>query len=123
MPDPNLVTIGEALEDLKAQNCEIHELLKVVLHRLAQVETQQNRQEIKFMAFSDELATVKANLVTIASGIVALDAKIVALQNTPGPLDATDQAAWNDIVTSSGALAATAGNIPGVTPPSTTATV
>lgn len=123
MEDANLVTIGEALEDLKAQNCEIHELLKVVLHRLAQVETQQNQQEKILMAVSDDLASVKANLVTIGNGIVALDAKIVALQNTPGTLDATDQAALNDIVTASAALAATAGNIPGVTPPTTTATV
>lgn len=123
MPDTNLVTIGEALEDLKGQNCEIHELLKVVLHRLVQVETQQNKQERILMAVSDDLASVKANLVTIGNGIVALDAKIVALQNTPGALDATDQAALTDIVTSSAALAATAANIPGVTPPTTKAVV
>lgn len=50
---------------------------------------------------------VKQNLTTIATGVQALDAKIVALQqqlSTSGTLSADDQAALNQVVTDSATL-------------------
>jgi hypothetical protein len=121
MADANLVSIGEALEGLEVQHCRIEANIGLVLHRLAIIEARNAQQEKLLMAVSDDLAIVSGNLVTIGNGIVALDAKIVALQNTPGPFSPADQTAFDAIVKHSGELAAAAGNMPGVTPPTTVA--
>ena len=69
-------------------------------------------------AITDFSAQVEANFVGIRSGIAALDAKIVAFQNSPGTLSATDQAALDAIVAESAALATAANTAvpPVVTP-------
>ena len=69
-------------------------------------------------AVTDFAAKVEANFASIKAGIQALDDKIVAFQNSPGTLSASDQAALDQIVTDSAALA-TAANavVPPVAPP------
>ena len=56
-------------------------------------------------ALSDELAQVKSSLDTIQTGVTSLDAKIQALQNSPGTLGPADQTALDAIATESAALA------------------
>ena len=59
---------------------------------------------------------VNADLTKIKDGIAALDALIVAFQNSPGTLSAEDQAALDKIQAESAALVATADAVD-VTPP------
>jgi hypothetical protein len=73
-------------------------------------------------AIADFKAAVDANFAKIAAGIQALDDKITAFQNSPGSLSAADQAALDEIVAASGALAAAAVNpvnpvVPPIAPP------
>ena len=63
-------------------------------------------------AVSDFAAKVESNFATIKTNIDALDARIVAFDNSPGTLTATDQAALDQIVTDSAALAQRAGTMP-----------
>ena len=67
------------------------------------------------------LTAISGQLNTITSGVAALDAAIVAFQNSPGTLSAPDQAALDAIVAQSAALVTAAGAIntavPGTTPP------
>ncbi len=71
-------------------------------------------QEIReFMSsISDFAAKVELNFTAIKSGILALDDKITALQNSQGTLSAADQAALDQIQTESSALADAAKNFP-----------
>lgn len=62
-------------------------------------------------AITDFAAKTEANFASVKTGIAALDAKILALQNSPGILTPEDQAALDQIVTDSGALAAAANAI------------
>lgn len=66
---------------------------------------------------TDFAAKVETNFASIKSGIQALDDKIVAFQNSPGVLSPEDQAALDQIVADSAALA-TAANavVPPVVP-------
>ena len=59
---------------------------------------------------------VNADLDVITAGIAALDAAIVAFQNSPGTLSAADQAALDDIQAKSAALVAKADAV-NVVPP------
>jgi hypothetical protein len=63
---------------------------------------------------TDFAAKVEANFAALKTAIAALDAQIVAFQNSPGTLSATDQAALDQIVADSAALVTQAGT---VTPP------
>lgn len=58
-----------------------------------------------------DLTAISSTLDSITAGIQALDAKIVALQSSPGTLSASDQAALDDIEASSSALVAKAAAI------------
>lgn len=78
-------------------------------------------------ALSDELSATSANLAAtsttldgIATGVLSLDALIVAFQNSPGTLSAGDQAALDGIVAASGALATKASAISTAAPGTTT---
>ncbi len=51
-----------------------------------------------------DLTAISTTLDGIVTGIAALDAMIVAFQNSPGTLSAADQAALDSIVTASDAL-------------------
>jgi hypothetical protein len=69
-------------------------------------------------ALSDELAGTSANqaatstaLDVIATGVLALDALIVAFQNSPGTLSPGDQAALDGIFAASAALSTKASAI------------
>lgn len=53
-----------------------------------------------------DLTAISGTLDTIVTGIEALDAKITALQNSPGTLSASDQAALDAIQVASKALVA-----------------
>ena len=64
---------------------------------------------------SDFAAKENANLASIRAGILALDSKIQAFQNSPGTLSIPDQAMLEQIVVSSAALA-TLANTPVVPP-------
>jgi capsule polysaccharide export protein KpsE/RkpR len=79
------------------------------------------RLERKLMAIADQLAALKANQATIATGIQALDAKIVALAGqiaaSPSVLTAEDQATLDAVVAQSAALASVASADPTATPP------
>ena len=69
---------------------------------------------------TDQLATVTANLASIRTGIANLDSQIVAWQNSPGTLSASDQAMLDAIVASSAKVAIAANAVVptgGGTPP------
>jgi len=77
---------------------------------------------------STELSSIMTNmtatataLTNIASGVLALDALITNLQNTPGPLGPSDQGTLDQIQAASAALAVQANAIntvaPGIQPP------
>lgn len=69
-------------------------------------------------AIADFASKVNANFAQIKSGIQALDDKIIAFNNSPGPISAEDQTALDDIVQTSAALATAANTVvPVVTPP------
>lgn len=57
------------------------------------------------------LASAAQAVTNLGTGVVALDAAITALQNSPGTLSASDQAALNAIQVTSQALAAQASAI------------
>ena len=59
-------------------------------------------------SITDFAAKVNANFASIQTGIKALDDKITAFQNSPGTLSPEDQASLDDIVATSGTLAAAA---------------
>jgi hypothetical protein len=62
------------------------------------------------------LTALKASLTNLGNGVLALDAMIVAFQASPGTLSPADQAALDDIVAQSQALATQATAI-STTPP------
>lgn len=55
-----------------------------------------------------DLTAIKTTLEGVVTGIQALDAKIVNLQNSPGTLSPADQAALDSIESASAALVAQA---------------
>lgn len=63
------------------------------------------------------LDAVSGTLDGIVKGIADLDAKITALQNSPGTLSAADQAALDSIVAASGALVTKSAAISTAPPP------
>ena len=63
-----------------------------------------------------DLTAISGKLQTIADGIAKLDAMIAALQNSPGTLSASDQAALDQIEQQSAALVTAASAID-LTPP------
>ena len=63
-----------------------------------------------------DLTSISTTLDTVVSGIAALDTLITNLQNSPGTLSASDQAALDAIKAASTALVAKSGAI-SVTPP------
>ncbi len=65
------------------------------------------------------LAATSASLDGIVAGVLALDAMIVAFQNTPAVLTPADQAALDAITSVSSALVAKAAAV-STTPPSST---
>lgn len=77
------------------------------------------REEIrKFMSqVSDFAAKVNTDFASIKTGILALDAKITALQNSPGTISPADQALLDDIQKQSSALATAANTFPPTAPP------
>jgi hypothetical protein len=62
-------------------------------------------------SITDFAAKVNANFASMKTGIQALDDKITALQNSPGVLSVTDQAALDAIQADSAALATAAQGI------------
>ena len=68
-------------------------------------------------AITDFSAKVELNFAALKTAIAALDAQIVAFQNSPGTLSATDQAALDQIVADSAALVTQAGTVTTPTPP------
>ncbi len=50
------------------------------------------------------LTSIGGTLTAISTGVAALDAMIIAFQNSPGTLSAADQAALDSIVAASAAL-------------------
>jgi hypothetical protein len=85
---------------------------------LARIEAAIKEQGAKIMSqITDFAAKVETNFAGIKAGIQALDDKITALQNSPGTLSASDQAALDAIVADSGALVTAANTLPSVAPP------
>jgi hypothetical protein len=88
------------------------------VNSLARIEAAIKQQGAQFMSqITDFAAKVETNFAGIKAGIQALDEKITALQNSPGMLSASDQAALDAIVADSAALVTTANALPAVTPP------
>jgi hypothetical protein len=85
---------------------------------LAALSVIKSNQEKIMNQISDFASKVEANFASIKTGILALDAKIQALQNSPGILSEADQKALDAIVADSATLA-TAANavVPPVPPP------
>jgi hypothetical protein len=76
-----------------------------VLSAIADLKKQVLQQGATTMsAVTDFAAKVEANFAATKAGIQALDDKITALQNSPGTLSASDQAALDAIVADSAAL-------------------
>lgn len=66
---------------------------------------------------TDFAASVKTNFAAIQTGITALDQKIADLQNSPGTLSPSDQAALDEIQSMSASLATAAATFPPPVPP------
>lgn len=76
-----------------------------ILDRIAQMEKNIMSQITDWAAKEQaDLTAISATLDGLVTGIAALDAKITALQNSPGTLSAADQAALDGIAAASAAL-------------------
>ncbi len=91
------------LSDMLAQNIEKE---KVIMSKITDWAA----------AEQADLTTISTTLDAVVSGVAALDALIVAFQNSPGTLSPSDQAALDGIQAASKALVAKSAAI-SVTPP------
>lgn len=100
----SLEFVGDCdLDALKRIHAKLDAILEGVTNIMSQV--------------SDFADKVNANFAQITAGIAALDAQIVAFQNSPGTLSAADQASLDAIVAASATLATAAQAVVPVTPP------
>jgi hypothetical protein len=99
---------------------DIEPILSAIAEAIADLKQTTIQQGDRIMsAVSDFSAKVESNFATIKAGIDALDAKIVAFQNSPGTLSPDDQAALDQIVADSANLAQRAGTMPSAAGPPT----
>jgi len=104
----------------RTQEAWLHAQVDAINQTLAAIKAAIKSQGTQIMAgIATFSAQVEANFALIKAGILALDDKITALQNSPGTLSASDQAALDAIVADSAVLATAASAMPSVTPAGT----